>query len=107
MFITRILSIHLEFEGDTLVAQSAIFFIAGLESSSVTMSFALYEVARNPDIQRRVRAEIHKCLKANGLTYESINDMKYLTQVINETLRFYPPAPIIDRVANQDYKVQK
>ncbi|KAK0170714.1 hypothetical protein PV328_008527 [Microctonus aethiopoides] len=96
---------NFKFEGDTLVAQSAIFFIAGLESSSVTMSFALYEVARNPDIQQRVRAEIHKCLKSNGLTYESINNMKYLMQVINETLRFYPPAPIIDRVANQDYKI--
>ncbi|XP_044584080.1 cytochrome P450 6k1-like isoform X2 [Cotesia glomerata] len=94
------------FEGDSLVAQSAIFFIAGLESSSVTISFALYELARRPDLQDRVRTEIIDNLnKFGGLTYDSIQNMKYLMQVINETLRLYPPAPIIDRVATEDYKI--
>ncbi|CAD6235173.1 GSCOCT00007844001.2-RA-CDS [Cotesia congregata] len=94
------------FEGDSLVAQSAIFFIAGLESSSVTISFALYELARRPDLQNRVRTEIIDNLnKFGGLTYDSIQNMKYLMQVINETLRLYPPAPIIDRVATEDYKI--
>nr|UEN71144.1 cytochrome P450 4AV17 [Meteorus pulchricornis] len=94
-----------KFEGDTLVAQSGIFFIAGLESSAVTMAFALYEMARHPEVQQRVRAEIHECLKDRELTYDTINSMKYLMQVINETMRFYPPAPIIDRMASQDYKI--
>ncbi|KAK0078810.1 hypothetical protein PV325_002078 [Microctonus aethiopoides] len=94
-----------KFEGDTLVAQSGIFFIAGLESSAVTMSFALYEIARNPQVQKRVREEIHECLKDNELTYDIINNMKYLMQIIHETMRFYPPAPIIDRMASEDYKI--
>nr|UEN71143.1 cytochrome P450 4AV17 [Meteorus pulchricornis] len=96
---------NFKFEGDTLVAQSAIFFVAGLESSATTMSFALWELARHPQIQKRLRAEIHQCLEKNGLTYESVNSMKYLMQVINETLRFYPPAPLLDRVASEDYKI--
>lgn len=70
------------------------------------MSFALWELAKHPEIQNRVRAEIHDCLKKNGLNYESINSMKYIMQVINETLRLYPPAPLLDRVASEDYKVQ-
>ncbi|XP_053599163.1 cytochrome P450 6k1-like [Microplitis demolitor] len=94
------------FEGDSLVAQSAIFFIAGLESSSVTISFALWELAKQPDLQDRVRGEIKDNLeKFGGLTYDAVQNMKYLMQVINETLRLYPPAPIIDRVASEDYKI--
>ncbi|XP_034950095.1 cytochrome P450 6k1-like [Chelonus insularis] len=94
-----------KFEGDSLVAQSAIFFIAGLESSSTTIAFALYELARNPEIQDRARKEIRENLKENGLTYDSVNNMKYLMQIINETLRLYPPAPILDRVADDDYQI--
>lgn len=87
------------------MAQSSVFFIAGLESSAVTMAFALYELAKQPEIQERVRQEIHENIEEKGLTYESVLNMKYLAQVINETMRFYPPAPIIDRIAREDYKV--
>ena len=63
-----------EFEGDDLVSQAAIFFTAGFETSSTTMSFTLHEVALNPDIQKRLRAEIHDALEKTGgkITYEMV-----------------------------------
>ncbi|XP_015121128.1 cytochrome P450 6k1 [Diachasma alloeum] len=94
-----------KFEDDTLMAQSVIFFVAGLETSATTISFALWELAKSPEIQERVRAEILEKLEGGELTYEKVQQMKYLTQVINETLRLYPPAPILDRVAEQDYRI--
>ena len=87
------------------MAQSAIFFVAGLETSSVTMCFTLMELAKNPDIQRKVREEIRQKLGNEPLTYEKVSDMNYLQQVVSETLRLYPPAPLLDRVAVADYKV--
>ncbi|XP_078045153.1 cytochrome P450 6k1 [Augochlora pura] len=92
-------------EGDVLVGQSAIFFVAGRESSVTTVCFTCYELARNPDIQKRVRKEILDVIEAEGLTYESIQNMKYLNQVVSEILRLYPAAPLLDRVTTTDYKV--
>ena len=93
------------FEGDHLLAQSAIFFVAGLETSAVTMSFTMLELAKHPDVQARVRAEIAEKIGKQGLTYDRISQMNYLQQVMSETLRLYPPAPLLDRVALEDYKV--
>lgn len=92
---------------DEIVAQSFVFFVAGFETSATTMSFVLYELARNPDIQQKVSDEINRVLnKHNGeVTYDSVNEMKYMSQVIDEALRMYPPASFISRLCVEDYKV--
>jgi len=61
------------------------FFGAGFETSATTMSFCLYELALNPDIQDRLRNEIDTVLKKHGgsVTYEGIQEMKYLDKVIS------------------------
>lgn len=94
-----------KFAGDTLLSQSAIFFVAGRESSVSTICFTLAELAKQPEIQKRTRAEILEKLEQYGMTYEAVQNMKYLHQVISETLRLYPPAPILDRVSVEDYKI--
>lgn len=73
---------------EELAAQCFVFFIAGFETSSTTMTFALYELAKNRDIQSKVREEIRTVLKAHDgqLTYEAAADMKYLGQVVDGKL---------------------
>ncbi|GAB0087591.1 Cytochrome P450 [Sergentomyia squamirostris] len=90
-----------------LTAQVYAFFVGGFETSSSTMTFALYELARHQDIQNRARDEILQVLsKYKGeYTYEACMEMKYLDRVINETLRRYPVVDVITRVCNQDYHV--
>ena len=98
-------NVDFKFTGDALVSQSAIFFIAARESSVSTICFTLAELAKHPEIQKRTRAEILEKLAEHGMTYEGVLSMKYLYQVISETLRLYPPAPILDRVPIQNYKI--
>lgn len=68
-----------------IAAQTFVFFAAGFESSSTTLSFCLYEMAKNQEIQQRVHKEIDQVLsKHNGeITYESILEMEYLGACID------------------------
>lgn len=90
-----------------LAAQSLVFFIAGFETSSTAMTFALYELASNPEIQNKAREEVFNILNNHDgkITYDAINDMKYLQQVVDESLRKYPPLPVLSRVCVEDYKI--
>lgn len=67
-----------------ITSQVFLFFTAGFETSSATTSYALYELAKNSRIQEKLREEIDTVLEKHGgkITYESINEMQYLTQVI-------------------------
>uniref|UniRef100_A0AAG5CVY9 Cytochrome P450 n=1 Tax=Anopheles atroparvus TaxID=41427 RepID=A0AAG5CVY9_ANOAO len=90
-----------------LTAQAFVFFLAGFETSSTTQSFCLYELAKNPDIQERLREEINQAVEANGgeVTYDTVMSIPYLDQVINETLRKYPPVESLTRVPSEDYTI--
>lgn len=70
-----------------LAAQALIFFVGGFETSSTLMSFALYELGKNLDIQEKLRTEIKTVLKKydGKITYEAVQDMTYLTQVLEGT----------------------
>ncbi|XP_030379985.1 probable cytochrome P450 6g2 [Scaptodrosophila lebanonensis] len=87
------------FEGDILVAQAVLFFTAGFESSSSTMAFALFELAKHTDVQQRLRAEIKEALNTTGgvLTHSVIDSLQYMQMVLYEVLRLYPPLPFLDR----------
>lgn len=108
-----------------IVAQSFLFFIAGFETSSSTMQFALYELARNPEIQEEAVVHIRTVLAKhnNEFTYECMQDLDFLHRIIQgefselgnliiitfillpETLRKFPAVPTLLRQVTKDYKV--
>ncbi|CAO1432966.1 unnamed protein product [Diamesa hyperborea] len=90
-----------------LAAEGFIFYIGGFETSSSLLTFLLYEMALNPDIQDRLRDEIKSALDDNDgkLTYDVLSELKYLDMVINETLRKYPPVFFLTRKSNKDFVI--
>ncbi len=88
----------------TLHFKCLLFFLAGFETSSTLLSFLGNELALNPDIQEKLCREIDETVERTSekLTYESLNSLKYLDQVISECLRRWPPAMITDRVCNKE-----
>lgn len=68
-----------------LAAQVFLFFFAGYETSSSTMTFALYELAKNPDVQEKARKEVQASLERHGgvMSYEAAMELTYIDQIIN------------------------
>uniref|UniRef100_A0A2M4BJZ6 Putative cytochrome p450 9b2 n=1 Tax=Anopheles marajoara TaxID=58244 RepID=A0A2M4BJZ6_9DIPT len=91
-----------------LIAQAFIFFFAGYETVSWSMSFALYELAIAEDIQRKLREEIDEteASLADGevIGYEKLQSMRYMDMVVSETLRKWPFATVLNRECIQDYQ---
>ncbi|XP_049274018.1 LOW QUALITY PROTEIN: cytochrome P450 3A8-like [Rhipicephalus sanguineus] len=68
------------------------FFVAGFETTGSTMAFLSYLLAKHQDIQDRLREDVLAVLKRDGaFTYDNVFGIKYLDQVISESLRFYSP----------------
>lgn len=75
---------------DDITAQALLFFFAGFETASVALSFLGYELAVNPDVQKRLQEEIDQVIEEEkGVTYEGImQKMKYLDMVVNGKIYF-------------------
>lgn len=91
---------------DELIAQCFIFFLAGFDTSATAVSFAVYQVAINQEVQERLIEEIkgvQRELQGAKLTYEVIQEMKYLDAVVSEVLRIMPPVAFTDRVCTKEF----
>ncbi|GJQ77433.1 hypothetical protein Trydic_g20831 [Trypoxylus dichotomus] len=97
-----------EFTDVDIAAQALIFFFAGFDSVSTLMCFMGYELAVQPDIQKKLQDEIDETLReCNGkLTYEALMKMKYMDMVICETLRKWPAAVGTDRVCSKPFTIE-
>ncbi|GBP95421.1 Cytochrome P450 6B2 [Eumeta japonica] len=89
-----------------MAAQAFVFYAAGFETSSATMSFLIHEISHNYDIQDRLYKEISTAInKHGGITYEALNDMPYLEMVLDETLRKYPVVGVLLRKCGAEYRL--
>lgn len=78
-------------------------YIGGYESTAVALTWILYEVARNPEVEQRARRELTAVLGGQPLTAESLQSLHYTRATVEETLRFHTPAWAFQRRAlNED-----
>jgi cytochrome P450 len=78
------------------------FITAGHETTALTLSWALYLLAFDPAVQDKARQEVRDVIGDGPLSIDHVERLTYVRQVIDETLRLYPPAPIVSRTAQQD-----
>jgi cytochrome P450 len=81
------------FATDEMVDQVAIFFLAGHETSASALSWALYLLATNPETQDRVAAEAVDMVP----DFAALSRLRFTRDVFRETLRLYPPVPMMVR----------
>ncbi|XP_037279003.2 cytochrome P450 3A8 isoform X2 [Rhipicephalus microplus] len=90
---------------DEALAQCVLFFLAGQDTTSSVIAFAIYSLALNPDVQAKLRNEADECFATHGKepSLVAISKLPYLHCVVSETLRMYPPAPRLERAPLEDY----
>ncbi|XP_063918403.1 cytochrome P450 6k1-like [Zophobas morio] len=97
-----------KFDDVKMGSQAILFFSAGNDTTSMTISFTLYELTINPEIQTRLRQEVRQTFEKHGdFTYEAVNEMKYLDMVLNETLRKYPLTTFLNRKSAAKYTFEE
>jgi cytochrome P450 len=91
---------------DEQVSDEAVtFFGAGHETTATALTWAWYLLAKHPDVYDRLRAEVDSVLVGRPPTYEDLARLPYALQVFKETMRLYPPAYLLSRVALHDVEV--
>ncbi len=81
-----------------------VFMLAGHDTTSTTLAYALWALGRHRHIQDRVRAEATS-LGERPLTPADVPRLGYTVMVLHEALRLCPPAPVVTRTATSDVDV--
>src|SRR5216684_3906681 len=92
------------------------FLIAGHETTSGLLSCTLYALLKHPDVLKKAYEEVDRVLGPDinaKPTYQQVSQLTYITQVLKEALRLWPPAPaygiapLKDETIGGQYKLQK
>ncbi|KAH8399000.1 hypothetical protein KR222_010470 [Zaprionus bogoriensis] len=92
---------------DFIASQAGIILLAGFETSSALLGFTLYELAKQPALQQRLRLELHTAFEGDSrLRYKMAVSLPYLKMVCLEALRLYPAAAFINRECTSSCSLQ-
>lgn len=87
---------------DLLIDNLLTFFMAGHETTAKALTWTLYLLARAPEWGLRLREEVAQVTGGGPVRPGDIDRLVVTTQVLKESMRLFPPAPIISRRAAAD-----
>ncbi|MGH1339661.1 MAG: cytochrome P450 [Aureispira sp.] len=88
-----------------LLDEIVILFIAGHETTGVSITWMLYLLGLHPDIEQKVFNSVQQTLGDKDPTFQDIPNLSYTLQVIQESMRLYPTAWYVEREALADDKI--
>lgn len=95
-----------------LIDEISILFVAGHETTANALAFTTYLLAKHPQFQDRLLAEVRQVHQSTSNPLEQIKLLSFTKAVIEESMRLYPPAWITDRENLEDdtigpYQIEK
>ena len=80
-------------------------FLAGHETTALTLSWAWYLLALNPQAERRFHEELETVLRGRAPRFSDLPQLKYTEMIAKESMRLYPPAYGVGREAIEDCEI--
>lgn len=84
------------------------FMFEGHDTTTGAIGFTLFCISRHPEVQRKLFEEIRAVIgddKTTSVGFRELNELKYLELVIKESLRLFPPVPLIARRLEENIKI--
>lgn len=112
-FMDILLRMHMDegiFTEDEIREEVNTFMIGGFDTTATAAAFAVHLLGNHPDAQAKVHDEIDKVFgtdRTRPATTDDLRQLKYLECVVKETLRLYPPIPVIARNIDEDITIGK
>lgn len=75
---------------NALHEDSRAVLVAGSETTATTLASVLYYLAKHPDVLKKLQYSLDEAIGDSDWSYEKINNIKYLDNIINENLRLRP-----------------
>jgi cytochrome P450 len=87
---------------EQLIDNLLTFLAAGHETTAKALTWTLYLLARAPEWQERIRREVAEVVGTAPINHGHLDALAVTRQVLKESMRLYPPAPVMNRVAATD-----
>jgi cytochrome P450 len=91
-----------EMTDDLIRDQILTMLIAGHDTSTALLAWALHLLGKHRDVMAQAQAEVDSVVGQGSLTIEQVNELSYLDMVVKETLRLYPPIHVGNRIVAED-----
>jgi cytochrome P450 len=79
-------------------------FLAGHETTANALAWTWYLLSQHPDVEARLHGELEEVLKGRAPTAEDFPRLRYAEMVVAESMRLYPPAWAVGRLALEDHE---
>nr|CAD7589893.1 unnamed protein product [Timema genevievae] len=89
--------------------ETLVMILGAYETTATVNGFAIMLLAFHLEIQNKAFQELSDIFGNDQIrpaTFQDVQEMKYLEQIIKETLRLYPPVPIIPRTVEEEIKIK-
>jgi len=80
-------------------------FLAGHETTANALTWTWYLLSQNPEVETKLHEEIDHVLEGRLPAFEDVSQLKYTEMVLAESMRLYPPAWALGRMALNDFEI--
>ncbi|MGB1010410.1 MAG: cytochrome P450 [Thiolinea sp.] len=84
-----------------------VLFMAGHETTANALSWVWYLLSQSPEVEAKLHAELAQVLNGRLPAYDDYSQLTYTRAIFEETMRLYPPVPVLSREATADDVIRR